>query len=127
MMLEALSLSLACPGSFDVKRSRVTPSAHYAADGQVSYSYSNDVTRSREDGFIRIVISNGQAQLNGYWNENDWNPVENLTITDSEIAGDARVKKSKIRSFKIDRATGRIKIGTFTGQCEAYDPGQRKF
>ena len=80
-----------------------------------------DVLFRMEDGAATLHLPS--SLLPGFHNgKAGWMPVENLQVSDREIAGKVRINFLVHSSFRIDRMTGQMtSSGGFDGACEKID------
>ncbi len=80
-------------------------------------------------GRIRLPASMIPPIHNG--GKNGWWPLTNVTVSETEVSGRFAVSLVNRGQFRIDRRTGDISIGQFgggfRGQCEKFEPEERKF
>ena len=60
-----------------------------------------------------------------------WFDVQELAISDVEITGKVAINFAQHPNLRIDRRSGSValdgKVGSFSGQCEKFNPDQRAF
>ena len=137
----AQDLHLMCVGFGTANKATVS-------NGYASNSYGESATatvvRPRSVGFedqVNIDIAGGVGRIRIprtmlppiHGGDDGWFELKKLKMTDQEITASAEINFISSPKIRIDRTTGRVlidgKAGTFSGECEPYDPAtvRKKF
>lgn len=128
------TLNLQCFGGGAANKERSTYAQGYNSNGDSAWGTA---TTQQAVGFndqVDLNISDTQATIRMprsmlpilHGGTGGWMNVKNLQVSDREITGTVSVNPLNSPKLRVDRLTGTLtlngKSGTFTGECQAYDP-----